>query len=119
VEEYDMPSGVHGRYLITMWAKGNPTIAGKELRVRLCTYITRLAKVSPEYVLVVVEDTTGQEVGGKMMQKLFQVQRRDVIASQVTVRVAVASGYSKFFVSNFCPFTDGGYSKPLGSVVCP
>jgi hypothetical protein len=59
-----MPPGVHGRYLITMWTKGNPTIAGKELRVGLCTYITRLAKVSPECVLVVVEDTTGQEAGG-------------------------------------------------------
>jgi hypothetical protein len=65
VEEYDMPPGDHGRYLITMWTKGNPTIAGKELGVGLCTYITRLAKVLPECVLIVVEDTTGQKAGEK------------------------------------------------------
>ena len=60
-----MPPGGHGRYLIPTRTRGNPTIAGKELRVGLCTYITRLERVSPECDLIVVEDTTGQKAEEK------------------------------------------------------
>jgi hypothetical protein len=62
VEEYDMPPGGHGWYLILTWTKGKPKIADKELRVGLCTYITRPERVLPECDLIVVEDTMGQKM---------------------------------------------------------